>query len=354
MTGSQPGTEPGALPGAPLGVGVIGLGVGMRLAEGFARDGRCRIAALCDIDPDRLAQGLAAHPGARPHASAEALIEDPEVAIVVVASYDDAHHAQVLRALAAGRHVFAEKPLCLLAEHADEIHAALRARPDLVLTTNTVLRMSPRFRRLKQDVAADLYGEIYYAEADYDYGRLAKLTEGWRGRTPGYSVMLGGGIHMADLLLWLMEAERVEVCAMGANRCARNTSFEGDDLTVALVRFADGRVAKLGANFGCVRPHFHRLALYGTAATFENRPGPAELWTSRAPDLPPERLDIAYPGTHKADLAPSFVDAVLGLGEPVVDADSVFRALDLCLAVDRAAVERRPVSVPSRPRLRCV
>ena len=336
---------------APLGVGVIGLGVGMRLAEGFARDPRCRVAALCDPDATRLAEGLTIHPGATGHASAEALIDDPAVQVVAVASYDDAHAAQVLQALAAGKHVFAEKPLCLTTAEADAIHAALRATPNLVLTTNTVLRMSPRFRTLKQDVAAGLFGEVYYAEADYDYGRLTKLTEGWRGRIPGYSVMLGGGIHMADLLLWLLAAEPVEVCAMSANRVARRAGFDGDDLRIALVRFADGRIAKLGANFGCARPHFHRLALYGTDATFENRPGTADLWTSRDPAVPPRAVESAYPGTHKADLAPSFVDAILGVGPPVVDADDVFRALDLCLAIDQAVAERRPVPVTRRTRL---
>ena len=40
-------------------------------------------------------------------------------------------------------------------------------------------------------------------------------------------------------------------------------------LSVGLLRFADGTVAKTAANFGCVYPHFHRLSIYGTTATFE-------------------------------------------------------------------------------------
>lgn len=335
-----------------LGIGVIGLGVGMRLAEGFSRDPRCHIAALCDVDPARLAQGLKQHVGAKGYAVAEALIEDPTVDVVVVASYDDMHHSQVMRAFSVGKHVFSEKPLCLTKQHADEIYECLNHNKNIRLTTNTVLRMSPRFISTKNEIEIGNYGDIYYAEADYDYGRISKLIDGWRGKIPNYSVMLGGGIHIADLVLWLMGGTPAEVSAYGADRVARQAGFAGNDLTVALVRFDDGRLAKLGANFGCVRPHFHRLMLYGTKATFENRAGAAELWTSRDADAEPELVRTAYPGVHKADLGPGFIDAILGIGEPAVNEDDVFRALDLCLAIDLSAREGCPVSVTPRPPLR--
>ena len=38
---------------------------------------------------------------------------------------------------------------------------------------------------------------------DYLYGRLQKITDDWRSRVADYSVMLGGGVHMVDLMLWL-------------------------------------------------------------------------------------------------------------------------------------------------------
>ena len=104
-------------------------------------------------------------------------------------------------------------------------------------------------------------------------------------------------------------------------------------------------IAKVGANFASVHPHFHRFVVYGTEATFDNSlSSTAQLWTSRDADAP-ELVHAAYPGVRKGDLIPSFVDGVLGRGDPDVTEDEAFAALSVCLAIDRAARERRPVSV---------
>lgn len=330
-----------------LGVGVIGLGVGESLAEAFNRHADCAVVALCDLDAGRLAQVGARYPGARRHRSAEALIDDPAVSIVVVASYDDHHAPQILRALKAGRHVFAEKPLCLSENEALDILAALQRAPELRLSSNTILRMSPRFRALRDEIAGGRMGKVFYAEADYNYGRLHKLTEGWRGRIPNYSVMLGGGIHLVDLLLWLLGTEVTEVCGYGNSIAGRaaGSGFAGHDLSAALLRFADGTVAKVAANFGCVTPHFHRLLVYGTQATFENALPDALRYVSRDPATPPERISAGYPAVGKGDLVPGFVDAVLRRGCAVVSERDVFAALATCFAIDRAIASGRPEPV---------
>ena len=52
-------------------------------------------------------------------------------------------------------------------------------------------------------MAAGDLGRVYYMEADYNYGRIHKIVDGWRGAIDYYSVFLGGAVHMVDLLLWL-------------------------------------------------------------------------------------------------------------------------------------------------------
>lgn len=333
--------------GRHLGVGVIGLGVGEQLAAAFDHHPDCRLVALCDLDEARLRSVAARYPGARCHVRAEDLISDQDVAIVAVASYDQDHARHILGALKAGRHVFSEKPMCVSETEAGAIRETLARRPGLRLSSNTILRMSPRFRALRQEIADGRMGRVYYAEADYNYGRLHKLTEGWRGRNPHYSVMLGGGIHMIDLLLWLVGSEVVEVSGYGnalASRAA-GSAFQGNDLAVGLLRFADGTVGKVAANFGCVHPHFHRLSVYGTEATFENALPNALRYTSRDPGQAPEQVADGYPGMGKGDLVPSFVDALLGRGQPIVSEKDVFSALSVCFAIDRAIASGRPEAV---------
>lgn len=332
----------------PIGVGIIGLGVGEQHADAFGSHPDSSVVALCDTDSARLAGVAKRFPNARMYSRAEELIDDPHVGIVSVASYDDQHHAQVVRALRAGKHVFAEKPLCTTGPQLREIQTVWR-RSGRRLSTNTILRRSPRFQWLRDAVANGTFGTVYCFEADYVYGRHHKLTDGWRGRIPGYSVMLGGGIHLVDLLLWATGQRPTEVVAYGSGLASVGTSFSGNDLVLALLQFDSGLTAKIGANFASVHPHFHRVVVYGTAATFEN---PLEscsldgrLWTSRDPDQLPTPVPAAYPGIGKGDSIPAFIDAVLKRGDPDVNEEELFAAVSVCLAIDQSVAERRPVTV---------
>ena len=56
-----------------------------------------------------------------------------------------------------------------------------------------------------------VFGRIYAFEGDYLYGRMFKITNGWRRNIPDYSVMTGGGIHLIDLFLWLT-GEKTRIC----------------------------------------------------------------------------------------------------------------------------------------------
>lgn len=328
-----------------LRVGIIGLGVGERHIHGFRRHPAADVVALCDIDPQVRARVRQSYPGLEVFENAETLIDDPSIDIVSVASYDDAHYAQVTRALANGKHVFVEKPLCTRIDEFQRIRRQLADQPRLRLSSNTILRLAPRFQELRTLIATGAFGRLFNIEGDYLYGRLAKLTEGWRGRSPGYSVTLGGAIHLIDLVLWLTGEPVTEVVSIGNGIASRGSSFHGNDMVSALLLFESGLIGKISANFASVYPHFHRVVVYGTEATFENRPDAGLLWRSRDPAVAPQRLDAPYPGIDKGDLIPSFVDAVLGNGTAVVAEGDVLAAMAVGLAIDRSLIEGRAVKI---------
>ncbi len=324
---------------------MIGLGVGEQHARAFAEHPDCRLVAVCDTDPHKLSAVAERLPPTRRYALADDLIDDPAVDVVSVASHDDAHAGQIIRALRRGKHVFAEKPLCVSRRELREIRGALGEASGVRLSTNTVLRHSPRFRWLKQAISDGELGALYSIEADYLYGRLEKLTEGWRGRVPNYSVMLGGGIHVVDLVLWLSGQRPVDVVASGSGIASRGSAFQGNDLVLALLTFESGLVAKVGTNFASVHPHFHRLVAYGTLGTFENSCGAGRLWMSRDPGVEAISIDAAYPGVVKGTLIPEFVDAVLARGEPAVSEDDAFAAVSVCLSIDEATATGQRVII---------
>lgn len=330
---------------ADLRAGVIGLGVGRRHIAGFGAHPNCRVAAVCDFDDAVLAGAGRDFPGVRLCRDANEILDAPDIDIVGVASYDSHHFDHVCRAIRSGKHVFAEKPLCQTADQLREIRRLLNAHPDVRLSSNLNLRVVPRFRRLKQLVADGILGELFAADADYNYGRLWKITDGWRGQERFYSVVQGGGVHVIDLVRWLANDEVVEVTAFGNAIGSRGSGFAGPDLVSALLRFKNGLVARISANFACVYPHFHKVSLYGTAASFENGLGSGLLYRSRDPNVPPEALHEAYPGDAKHELIPNFLDAILTGIEPIVSADDVFRAMSICVAVDEAVQRQGKISV---------
>tara|TARA_E500000318_G_scaffold52596_1_gene49042 strand:- start:1648 stop:2673 length:1026 start_codon:yes stop_codon:yes gene_type:complete len=331
-----------------LKVGVIGLGIGEQHIYGFQSCG-CDVVALCDSDPAKRKMAADKFPECIIYDTAAELIENTEIDVVSIASFDQDHASQIVLAIRNGKHVFCEKPLCLKEHELDEIYIELVRRPQLRLSTNTVLRMSERFIEVKREITKGRLGQLYHVEADYNYGRLQKLMSGWRGDIKDYSVMLGGGIHMVDLLLWLLESPIVEVQAIGNKLCSANSSFSTPDLMIALLRFENGAIGKVAANFGCVYPHFHKVALYGTKGTFENDRSGGQFVTSRNPDEEPYRLTSLYPGAAKGDLIPSFVRAITGQGNSVVTEQDVFRAVSTCLAIDKSYRTKQTVQVKTYP-----
>lgn len=333
----------------PLRVGIIGLGVGAAHIPGYERAEGCEVVAACDLDAERLDEVGRAHPGLRLIEDAGELLDDPEIDVVSIASFDDHHFEQVKRALEHDKHVFVEKPICQTEEHARELHAVLAERPHLRLSSNLPLRASARFTELKGLIDKGRLGRLYYLEGDYVYGRLWKLRDGWRGDLERYSVFLGGGIHMVDLLLWLTGDRVVRVSAMGNRIASEGSKFRFDDMVVALLEFESGVVAKVSANFGSVHPHFHDVRVFGTEGTYLNSLEAGTLWTPGPEEEQPqrERLESAYPGYDKGDLIPSFIDSIAGRGPAILGAEDVFRTVAVCFAVERAAESGEPAEVAS-------
>jgi predicted dehydrogenase len=329
----------------PLRGAVIGLGVGEKLAEALNDDVRCELVAICDFDAGKLGDVAQRFPRARAVSDAETLLTDPALDLICIASHDNFHFAQTMRALEHGKHVFVEKPFVLHESEAHTVYEELRRRPHLQLSSNLVLRCSPRFLDLRRRIDAGELGRLFSLEGDYNYGRLHKITQGWRGRLDFYSAVHGGGVHVADLLMWLARDRIVEVSAMGNAIASADSGFGNFDMVVSCLRFASGAVGRLGVNFGCVFPHFHNLAVYGTEATFVNGLDCARLYTSRDPAATPAQLATAYPGAHKGALLKSFVDAILGQGPAQVTAQDAFASLAVCFAIEKSAHTGAPVTV---------
>src|SRR5688572_16340584 len=108
----------------PLGIGIIGCGSVMeayvRLAEKLQAQGLARVVAVCGREHQRM-RVMSRLPEATFYMESPALIESPDVDIVVILTPMSSHAALAKSALSAGKHVLVEKPLATTLEDATEL-----------------------------------------------------------------------------------------------------------------------------------------------------------------------------------------------------------------------------------------
>ena len=326
-----------------LKIGVIGLGVGEQHVIGYQRIPNVEVTDICDIDPSVLKIVGDRNDVPNRHQDYKQITENPNIDVVSIASYDNCHAIQAISAFENGKHVMIEKPLAL---NRHEAEAILRAQQDSgrFLSSNLILRKSPRFQELKNWIAKGYFGEIVTIEGDYLHQILWKLTQGWRGEMEFYCVTYGGGIHMIDLMRWLLDEEIVEVCGMSNKKLTRGSKFNFDDTVTNLLKFKSGTVGRTTSNLGAQRPQIHGLSVYGTEKSFINDTPHAKLFHGdNSEDI--EIVETTYPGIDKFGLLPDFISSIRNSDEPEVSAKDVFRVMDICFACYESLKAKKTVNV---------
>jgi predicted dehydrogenase len=269
------------------------------------------------------------------------------VHVLSIASYDDAHFAQARAALVARKHVFVEKPLCRSPEELRALRRAWEASGPVHLVSNLVLRAAPLYRWLRDAIHGGTLGEIYAIDGDYLYGRIHKITGGWRKDVDNYSVMQGGGVHLVDLMLWLTGQRPTTVAAAGNRICTEGTAFRYNDYLTATFQFPSGLVGRITANFGCVHRHQHVLRVFGTRGTFIYDDEGPRLHEGGEPGWVARRLELAPLPGSKGDLIPAFVSAIHDGIDPAPAAQQEFDVISACIAADQAALTGTFIKIES-------
>ena len=329
-----------------FGVGVIGLGVGIRHVRSFESHPNCEIVSVCDFLDEKLAKEKEHNPFLKSTKDANQILEDPDIDIISVASYDNYHSSQIIQAINARKHVMAEKPLCMNIDEMVQIQAAHKQNSDIKISANHVLRTNPRFKRFKTDIANGKFGDIFYLEGDYYWGRRHKLF-GWRAEMDFYSIILGAAIHMIDLVMWLMNAKPISVQAVGNDIASINTSLKYNSFAVILLQFENGIIAKLTGNGGSVHPHFHGLKIFGTEQTAIHTL--TEAYNLHTSDINSELVPITEPYPEKKvreKVIHSFVDSILDPSiSPLVSYQDVYDVMSVCFAAEEAMNSGKSISI---------
>ena len=250
---------------------------------------------------------FAAAQGLRLAASYEALLADPAIEAVVLATPHSQHTAQVIAAAAAGKHVFCEKPFALTqADAAAAVAATTTAGVTLGLGYNR--RFHPEMTKLREQIRSGALGTVLHVEATMTFPNALALTpEAWRAHrdeTPcgGLTPM---GVHAVDGMIDLCGP----IAAVYCQSVHRVVPVDSDDTTSMLFRMRAGMTGYLGTltatgpgfsfqvfgSQGWVRlegmthvagasSEERRTRLFGTCK-FQPVKGPAETWQAASLDV---------------------------------------------------------------------
>jgi predicted dehydrogenase len=225
-----------------------------------------------------------------------AVLADPAVQAVVLATPHAQHAAQCIAAAAAGKHIFVEKPFTLAKADAEAVVAAC-AKAGRVLALGHNRRFLPAVAEMRAMLADGRLGRLLHVEAQHSSANAVAYVPGmWRAdRAESPLGGMGGmGIHMVDLIIHL--AGRFRSVAVQSHALVSPTI---DDTTAMLGVLESG--ATVGFATLSLAPRYWRLALFGTGGALELRdherltftPVEGEGWVRDFPKTDIERAELA-------------------------------------------------------------
>jgi predicted dehydrogenase len=270
---------------APLRVALAGLGFGEKVLLPALRDcPATEPVALWHPRQERLAEACRAAdlPGS---SDFEALLADPAIEALVIATPPAPRFDLARRALEAGKHLLLEKPVALDAFQVEELQRlALRRR--LTVAVDFEYRAVPLFQQLAALLDQGVLGEPWLVKLDWLMSSRADPARPWTWYSQAAS---GGGVlgalgtHAFDLLHWLvgpgtLQAARLSTAirerplpAAGADPSTRMAVVDAEDIALLQLDLEDqrGRVVPAQINLAAVTRQGRGcwLELYGSEAT---------------------------------------------------------------------------------------
>lgn len=257
--------------------GLIGCGMwGRNLARNLSQLGA--LASVADRDAENAA-AFADEFGGKAD-SVCAVLEQHDLDGIIIATPAFTHADLACRALAAGRHVYVEKPLAMSLDEANRIAAAARDARRVVMVGH-LIRYHQAFITLQQEIASGRIGKVQHVMAN----RLAM------GRIrSNESVIHDLCPHDTSLLLALMGEEPTSVSCAGASHITPGIV----DHVSAMFAFSDERTAAI--NISWISPYKeHRLTVIGSSGSIvfdDSRPW-AEKLTLFRDDIQPQGNSFA-------------------------------------------------------------
>ncbi len=246
--------------------GMVGVGYwGRNVLRTLASAKRCTVKYICDRDAETLAKQGRVYPHAKCVGDYDTLLSDPELGAVAIATTSPTHYELVSRALAAGKHVFVEKPMTVRAgDSVKLVEQATKAGKKLMV--GHLLEHHPAFHAIQRMAAGGEIGDVYYVYTQrVNLGIVRQDESAWWSLAP----------HDISVICRLFDADPISVTAVGQSYLQKGI----EDVVFATLRFPDGHVGHVHVSW--LDPHkIRKMTIVGSRkmVTWDDMSASEKIW----------------------------------------------------------------------------
>ncbi len=270
------------------------------------------------------------------------IFNDKSINLVSIASYDNYHFPQIIKSIKSNKNIIVEKPMCLNLNQLKKINKLVKSKK-IKITSNLVLRVNSLFKNLKKMINKK---NIFYIEADYLWGRVEKLS-GWRSKLRDYSITLGAGIHMIDLVMWLLNLRPTYVTSFGNNIATKNSNFKKKSFAVYIFEFPKNIIVKITANGSAVYNHFHEMKIFQKKDTLVHNINETFKFEKNKKKTHFSLIKNKYPDKkNRKKLIQNFIDSLLYKDKKsVVTLKDQIDLMNVCFTADKSLIKKKRIKI---------
>ncbi|MFN8598259.1 MAG: Gfo/Idh/MocA family oxidoreductase [Anaerolineae bacterium] len=237
--------------------GVLGPGrIAQQFADGLAVINDAALYAVASHQPERAQAFADQHGGAKIYSSYEALVSDPHVDAVYIATPHRFHFDNMKLCLEAGKPVLCEKPLTVNAAQARQLIDLARAKK-VFLMEALWSRCLPIYQQVRQWLDAGSIGELKLLTSTFGWNVPKDPTDRWYNPELAGGTLLDMGVYPIAVSQWVMQQNPSAFHAQ-----AQLSSTGVDMLTAGLLQYPNGVISQFHSSF--VTDGVNEFFIYGS------------------------------------------------------------------------------------------
>lgn len=339
-----------------LGWGIVSTGwhPDRKIAPAIAATPEAELVAVYSRDQKRAEAFAQTHGAHAAYDSLDALLQDTRVEAVFINSPNALHARQTLQAAKAGKHVLTEKPMTTTLDDAIAMVRGCR-ESGVKLGVGFHLRQHPAHIEARRLLAEGILGPIVLAQGQWCFGTRGETTpplrtglrQWWTDPALiGYAYsMMGTGVHVVDILRFLLGQEITEVAAISDGQTPQQPL---ENMLALSLRFDRGTIATLCAG-RLVPDSLNDVTIYGSQGRIR---GLETLWEARQGRLEIISDTVNTTAEYPYDLWANYIgelqdfhQAIEEDREPAATGLDGLRAVQVTLAMIESATAGRTVKI---------